>query len=138
MSNFTTTISGHLDVVGRINTTTNMRGGIKHSDTLHGTISTTGNMVGMMFSELYMNGLLNNPLKLKGSMRATQHLKGFAAASMAYSDLEVYDGDYEVTPTNNEQILHTKHKKMEDDVTVHKTPYSEVSNEYGGYTVTIL
>lgn len=138
MSEFTSTVNGHLSIVGRINTRSNLRGNMARDDNLRGNISTQGNMVGMMFAELYMNGLLNNPLKLKGSMRATQHLKGFAATSMAYSDLEVYDGDYEVTPTNNEQILHTKHKKMEDDVTVHKTPYSEVSNEYGGYTVTIL
>lgn len=138
MSEFTTTVNGHLKIIGRINTQHNLRGNIGGSNALSGVMSTHGNMVGMMFSELYMNGLLNNPLKLKGSMRATQQLKGFAAASMAYSDLEVYDGVYEVTPTAREQILHTINKKMEDNVTVHKTPYSEVSNEYGGYTVTIL
>lgn len=138
MSEFTTTVNGHLKIIGRINTQHNLRGNIGGSNALSGVMSTHGNMVGMMFSELYMNGLLNNPLKLKGFMRATQHLKGFAAASMAYSDLEVYDGVYEVTPTAREQILHTINKKMEDNVTVHKTPYSEVSNEYGGYTVTIL
>lgn len=138
MSEFTTTVNGHLSIVGHINTKRNLRGNMARDDNLRGNISTQGNMVGMMFAELYMNGLLNNPLNLKGSMQATQHLKGFATASMAYSDLEVYDGAYEVTPTAREQILHTKHKKMEDDVTVHKTPYSEVSNEYGGYTVTIL
>ena len=138
MSEFTTTVNGHLKITGRINTQHNLRGNIGGSNALSGTVSTRGNMVGMMFSELYMNGLLNNPLKLKGSMRATQHLKGFAAASMAYSDLEVYDGVYEVTPTANEQILHTINKKMEDNVTVHATPYSQVINDCGGYTVTIL
>lgn len=138
MSEFTTTVNGHLSIVGRINTSSNLRGNIVRDDNLRGNISTQGNMVGMMFAELYMNGLLNNPLNLKGSMRATQHLKGFASASMAYSDLEVYDGVYEVTPTAREQILHTINKKMEDNVTVHATPYSQVINDYGGYTVTIL
>lgn len=138
MSEFTTTVNGHLKITGCINTQHNLRGNIVSSNALSGVVSARGNMVGMMFSELYMNGLLNNPLKLKGSMRATQHLKGFAAASMAYSDLEVYDGVYEVTPTAREQILHTINKKMEDNVTVHATPYSQVINDDGGYTVTIL
>lgn len=138
MSEFTTTVNGHLRIIGRINTQHNLRGNIGGFNALSGVMSTRGNMVGMMFSELYMNGLLNNPLKLKGSMRATQHLRGFAAASMAYSDLEVYDGVYEVTPTAREQILHTINKKMEDNVTVHATPYSQVMNDDGGYTVTIL
>ena len=138
MSEFTTQVNGHLKISGRINSVNNLRGRIIASDSLSGGVHAQGQMIGMMFSELYMNGLLRNPLKLKGTMQATTNLRGFASASMAYSELEVYDGDYEVTPTNNEQILHTKHKKMEDDVTVHKTPYSEVSNEYGGYTVTIL
>lgn len=138
MSGFTATVNGHLKITGRINTQNNLRGNIGGSNALSGSVSTHGNMVGAMFSELYMNGLLNNPLKLKGSMKATQHLKGFASASMAYSDLEVYDGVYEVTPNKHEQILHTINKKMEDNVTVHATPYSQVMNDNGGYTVTIL
>ncbi len=49
-----------------------------------------------------------------------------------------YDGPYEVTPTASEQTLPTENKTMERNVTVHATPYSEVSNIYGGNTVTIL
>ncbi|MBR0127422.1 MAG: hypothetical protein IJL99_04090 [Firmicutes bacterium] len=49
-----------------------------------------------------------------------------------------YEGPYEVTPTASEQTLATENKTMEANVTVHATPYSEVSNIYGGETVTIL
>ncbi|MBR2681461.1 MAG: hypothetical protein IKE23_12070 [Exiguobacterium sp.] len=49
-----------------------------------------------------------------------------------------YKGAYEVTPTASEQTLPTENKTMERNVTVHATPYSEVSNIYGGTTVTIL
>ena len=49
-----------------------------------------------------------------------------------------YEGPYEVTPMAREQTLATENKTMESNVTVHATPYSEVSNIYGGETVTIL
>lgn len=109
-------------------TTTHMRGSIMSNDTLRGVISTKGNMVGMMFSKLYMNG----------SVSDIQHLEGVAASSMAYNDSGVYDGVYEVIPAPHEQILYTINKKMEDNVTVYAIPYSQVINDCGGYTVTIL
>ncbi len=50
---------------------------------------------------------------------------------------EIYRGRYEVTPTAAEQQLLTTDKKLLQNVTVHATPYSEVSNPEGGSTVTI-
>lgn len=49
-----------------------------------------------------------------------------------------YDGAYEVTPTSYEQYLATENKTLKRDVTVHKVPYYETSNESGGYTISIL
>lgn len=49
-----------------------------------------------------------------------------------------YDGAYEVTPTASEQSLPTRDRLMRGDVTVHKVPYFETSNESGGYTISIL
>lgn len=49
-----------------------------------------------------------------------------------------YEGLYEVIPTDYEQCLDTSGKVMRDDVTVHKVPYAETSNESGGFTVSIL
>lgn len=49
-----------------------------------------------------------------------------------------YSGTYEITPTNSEQYLPTENKTLSQNVVVHKTPYAEVTNAYGGKTVTIL
>ena len=49
-----------------------------------------------------------------------------------------YEGDYEVTPTAYEQNLETANKLLKRNLTVHKVPYQETSNDSGGYTVSIL
>ena len=48
-----------------------------------------------------------------------------------------YEGEYEITPDQSEHVMQTKGKLMHDDMTVHKIPYQEVSNNSGGITVTI-
>ena len=48
-----------------------------------------------------------------------------------------YEGEYEVTPRTEEQVLATRNKRMLDDVTVHEIPYYETSNPQGGVTVYI-
>lgn len=48
-----------------------------------------------------------------------------------------YEGSYEVVPSADFQLLPTAEKVLDDDVIVHPIPYSEVSNKFGGYTVTI-
>lgn len=53
------------------------------------------------------------------------------------SKLPYYEGDYEVTPTPNEQELATANRSMHSDVLVHSIPYHSVTNEAGGYTVSI-
>lgn len=54
------------------------------------------------------------------------------------SSREVYTGDYIVTPLVNDQvILETTGKFMEDDVTVLRVPYLETSNPAGGNTAYI-
>lgn len=53
------------------------------------------------------------------------------------TNAEKYTGSYTVKPLVSEQTLATKDKVMTDDVTVLEIPYSEVSNNEGGCTVTI-
>lgn len=48
-----------------------------------------------------------------------------------------YRGDYEITPNYMDQILATKHKVMEDDVTVFQIPVNVTANPQGGNTVVI-
>lgn len=54
------------------------------------------------------------------------------------SDAPEYDGPHEVTPTAQEQTLATTNRLLRRDLTVHKVPYFETSNESGGVTVSIL
>lgn len=48
-----------------------------------------------------------------------------------------YDGPYEVTPRVQGQTLHTKNRRMTEDVTVRDIPVYRVSNPAGGSTVYI-
>lgn len=49
-----------------------------------------------------------------------------------------YTGSYEAIPKFDEEtILQTKDKLMEDDVMVREIPWEETSNPQGGITVTI-
>lgn len=48
-----------------------------------------------------------------------------------------YDGEYEITPSLDEQTLETANKTMLDDVTVHQIQITRTSNPEGGLTVLI-
>ena len=51
---------------------------------------------------------------------------------------EIYNEDYEIDISLTDDIvLPTKGKVMNDDIVVKKVPVTEVSNESGGYTLTI-
>ena len=54
------------------------------------------------------------------------------------SSAEAYTGEYLVIPTTEDQILATNRKRMTDNVTVKQVPYAQVTNPYGGDTITIL
>lgn len=70
--------------------------------------------------------LTDSKLVLKNAMSIVYKTEG----------VDIYDGDYEVTPkTMSEVTLETKSKTMKDNVTVLKTPQYEVSNEADGVTL---
>lgn len=52
-------------------------------------------------------------------------------------DIAVYDGEYEVNPTFEDQILQTSGTFMQEDVVVEQILVREVSNNAGGITVII-
>lgn len=58
--------------------------------------------------------------------------------TQTYRMPDPYTGSYEATPTAYEQALPTAGRSMVRNVTVHKVPYAETSNESGGFTVSIL
>lgn len=76
-------------------------------------------------------GVIDYPYQVSEPFRLTGHL------SIPEYVGKTYDGPYEVTPASDFQLLPTADRVLEDDILVHPIPYSEVSNEQGGITVTI-
>lgn len=50
---------------------------------------------------------------------------------------DIYDGEYMVSPSFEEQVLNTKNKVLTDDVTIGAINVSRISNPQGGNTVYI-
>lgn len=85
-----------------------------------------------------LHGELSKPKHIRGTISKTGKLKGKITIPEKVMVIpDTYDGSYEVIPTTDEQILYTKSKYMEDDVTVKSIPYFETSNQAGGDTVYI-
>lgn len=56
----------------------------------------------------------------------------------AAEELPLYDGAYELIPSaTNDQVLYTAQKMLDADIKIKKIPYTEVSNNANGITVTI-
>lgn len=82
-----------------------------------------------------VTGTLSGKSELTGSISAIGSLIGKTSVP---NDYVKYDGDYEVTPlANREVVLETKDKLLIDDILVKKIPRYDVSNESGGTTVYI-
>jgi hypothetical protein len=64
---------------------------------------------------------------------------GFKAvqAVVEYVGGEKYEGEYDITPKIESQVLRTARKVLDQDVNVRAIPYAEVQNSANGKTVTI-
>ena len=54
-----------------------------------------------------------------------------------YTGVDVYDGEYSLTPETTDQVLLTKEKLLEENVTIKAVLRQIVENPAGGQTVTI-
>ena len=89
-------------------------------------------------------GCLNFKIPLIGTIRSETSITGklktedvvFGKIQLS-GNLSIYNGDYTVTPSVEEQTLKTANKKMLEDVTVKKIPFYETGNLSGGHTVYI-
>lgn len=82
---------------------------------------------------------MNYVIVIEGEILLSSAIEG-ELDKVVYVDTShpVYEGDYIVTPlVNNQVILDTNGKLMEDDVTVLKVPYLETANPSGGNTAFI-
>lgn len=112
-------------------------GSISTIQTLEGSIGAVLDITGELSSSGQLSGEISSAGTLVGSLSSSQGLTGKLTIPSAIG-VEVYDGEYEVTPKMFEgQTLATKNKLMEDDVVVLEVPYYEVDNTSGGTTVYI-
>lgn len=82
-----------------------------------------------------VSGKISDGGKMRGSISSAGTIGGAISAG---APRNVYSGVYEITPkTNKDVVLETAKKYMEQDITVLKVPFYQVSNEQGGITVYI-
>ena len=67
---------------------------------------------------------------LVGKITNTKSLKGGISIPLPAKDI-IYNGDYDIVPKVEAQIIGTKNKKMKKDLTVLAIPYYETSNLTG-------
>ena len=79
-------------------------------------------------------GMIRSEISITGKLKTEDVVFGKIQLS---GNLSIYNGDYTVTPSVEEQTLKTANKKMLEDVTVKKIPFYETSNLSGGNTVYI-
>jgi hypothetical protein len=73
-----------------------------------------------------------------GNIRAGDVIAGvIQVGHLSSTEYLPYEGSYEVESLTREQILSTANKVMTQDIRIREISYQEVSNESGGYTVTI-
>ena len=90
-----------------------------------------------MSRNIDLNGAIVNELELTGSIAGTSSLTGSMYIPPGYTP--VYSGDYEATPTLENQIFQTHSRLMLDNFEVKATPLSDTRTaDTDGYTITIL
>lgn len=106
---------------------------LKEVKTLKASISKSGNIAISMNPELGLKTILSKSSDfLKGSLNKKYSLTGsFSLPVMQSSVEDIYYGPYEVTPKSKEQVLYTKDKILNNNVSVKKIPYYETSNLTG-------
>ena len=106
-------------------------GEVKDRNTISGNVSQALNRIDEC------SGEISPVLEINGNIEINNSING----DITYPCPEQHDeyaGNYEVTPKKGETVLLTKDKLLLNDVVVLEVPYAAVSNEKGGYTVTIL
>ena len=79
--------------------------------------------------------ILTKGCMLKGKLNANATLAG--SVTLGELSYPKYDGEYEITPIVEEQVLETRQKVMVEDLTIQAIPFYETSNTTGGTTVYI-
>ena len=93
-------------------------------------------ITGVIKSEGSVKGNIRSGRCIQGEVTSEGQLEGIVLIGVE-TDVPIYEGDYDVTPALNLQVMETQFMRMKDNVSVRSIPYQEVSNPSGGKTVTI-
>ena len=99
------------------------------NDSLQGIIIGRGQVIGKSSSG-----------SLQGTIIGRESLKGGVTIGTVIGATEypVYDGELSIVPSaTEEQTLPTANKLLNEDITIKKIPYAEVTNSANGTTITI-
>lgn len=81
-----------------------------------------------------LTGKLRTEYSLSAQLHVSANLRGELTKNTNYTN---YNGDYEITPKVEAQIMPTKNKLMINDVEIKGVPIFSISNNAGGNTVYI-
>ena len=99
--------------------------------------SISGSITSLSNGSNSCSGQLTGVLEIAGNIQDNNSING-GVTFPCPEQHEDYEGSYIVTPKKNGTILLTRDKLLTNDVIVLEVPYAAVSNQKGGYTVTIL
>ncbi len=125
-----------MSIAGALQATEYLSGSLTKDQGLAGAVSTASGVSGSVTAEAQISGNLHGEVHLAGNVASTGVVCGNLSAAYT-TQAATYDGEYDVTPKVDKQLLKTKHKYMTDDVRVLAIPYFEVGNATGGSTVYI-
>lgn len=96
-------------------------------------------MIGDVKSEASVVGIITTAASVSGDVTSKTILADVDVGriNIIHTDLPDYDGEYEIFPTIEDQVLDTTLKTMRQDLTVKAVAYEEELNPAGGYTVII-
>lgn len=83
-----------------------------------------------------MEGAIATPHSISGRLSSTQRITG-AIVIPTYVDVDLYSGDYDVSPDFTGKTLDTANKTLTDNITVKPIEVQTMSNSSGGLTVYI-
>ena len=120
---------------------------INQAGELKGTITAPARLIGTINQSNSLKGIIDivpahvnygqlkafipDSVVLRGKISGNNSLKGLLTVPPVLETIDSYEGDYIITPKVESQLMRTKNKKMEDNVTVLAIPYFETSNLTG-------
>ena len=87
-----------------------------------------------VYGELY--GTLTPAGNLSGTLTALQGIQGTLTIPSAVG-VEIYDGEYEFTPTEDTQTISIENKMATQDITINPIPSNYGRITWNGMTITV-